>query len=120
MSKLIFTAEMFVYEINLVPQLSSDGKKYAAQIAQAIHDKYMASGTVVYDNDFKAGWVDFEGKSSTHQAILHDIKEIEKAKFKCAHGEIYKDGSALIYRCGFCGKNVVPKGGWQLAEGDGE
>ena len=120
MSKLIFTAEMF----KSVNGFGSISPINHAKNAQAIHDKYMASGTVVYSTggfDSSYGWFDekFEGYKYTHQAILLDIKEIEKVEPECAHGEVDRVPGHVIYKCGACHKQVKPTG-WKLAEGDGE
>ena len=121
MSKLIFTAEMF---------LSPGHDEPVYEIAQAIHDKYMASGTVVYSTvsvETKNYWLEDlrPNNIQTHTAILHDIKEIEKAKPKCEHKNVapYLGTAGNPNRmggyCVQCNKEVKPTG-WKLAEGDGE
>lgn len=85
MSKLIFVAEMF---------LSPGHDEPVYEIAQAIHDKYMASGTVVYGRYDSLGFnlttrtEEANASYNTHTGILHDIKEIEKAEPEAETNEV--------------------------------
>ena len=121
MSKLIFTAEMF---------LSPGHDEPVYEIAQAIHDKYMASGTVV-TGDNAGNWFESMGDHMTatyiqrklyieKQAILHNIKEIEKAE-PCDHVPIWNRRVSVndIQECRNCGEDLRSTG-WKLAEGEGE
>ena len=89
MSKLIFTAEMF----KSVNGFGSISPINHAKNAQAIHDKYMASGTVVYSTvsvETKNYWLEDlrPNNIQTHTAILCDIKEIEKAEPEAETNEV--------------------------------
>ena len=118
MSKLIYTDEMFDFQNPLNHTITSSG---AAKVAQAIHDKYMASGTVVYGRVISGGsdpkWEYTRFDYQTHVGILHDIQEIEKAEPECEH-KVERDRTGFY--CTECNKALVPKGGWKLAEGEGE
>ena len=120
MSKLIFTAEMFDKLI-----CGWTYKRRLAQIVQAIHDKYMASGTVVYTSvvsDNHGWYVEDPQRIGAYKytAILCDIKEIEKAE-PCEHnilktpGHTHYDRKRYSWECADCGKKLKPTG-WKLAD----
>lgn len=107
MSKLVFEASDF--EPGKGNPLTST--RLSAYKAQAIHDKWLASGTVVYgcyegDGNFACD-TKVRNEFTTHTARLVDVQEIVKAEPECEHSiDAQLLANMGVYECRLCHKKL--------------
>lgn len=123
MGKLVFEAEDFL-SCNGLPMGSACVN--AAKIANAKLDQWLSEQKVVHSYGTQYLWrdpsktgdtVDYQENQETHRARLVCIEELPKKECEHESAVVHKDIHGLHgFHCQCCGKNIRPKGGWEVVE----